>query len=167
MARNKSNRKSELSYASIPRYVMDTKAFKSLRGNSALLLLLLAYQYKGKNNGDLTAAYSIYKDHLRSTQTLFSAREELEKKGFIAVNSYGGMSYGGYKLPTLYALTWLTVDDFYDLSKNQFRRTNLAIGKEPLKYFLQGINPKYKTPKQKKEQYKKDLKNPNVTHESN
>ena len=88
----------------------------------------------------------------------------MEKKGFIAVNSYGGMSYGGYKLPTLYALTWLTVDDFYDLSKNQFRRTNLAIGKEPLKYFLQGINPKYKTPKQKKEQYKKDLKNPNVTH---
>ncbi len=162
MAKNRN--KSMGSYASIPRYVMDTNAFKSLGGNSVLLLLLLAYQYKGKNNGDLTAAHSIYKDYFKSTQTLFSAREELEKKGFITVNSYGGMSYGGYKLPTLYALTWLTVDDFYDLSKNQFRKTNLAIGKEPLKYFIQGTNPKYKTPEQKKKQYKKDLKSPNVTH---
>ncbi len=167
MARNRNKRKGINNYASVPRYVMDCDSFKSLRGNSALLLFLLAHQYKGRNNGDLTAAYSIYKDHFKSTQTLFSAREELDKKGFIVVNSYGGMSYGGYKLPTLYALTWLSVDDFHDLSKNQFRKTNLAIGKEPLKYFLQGINPKYKTPEQKKKQYKKDLKNPNVKHSVN
>jgi hypothetical protein len=130
--RSKHKGKGMNSYASIPRYVMETDAFKSLKGNSVLLLLLLAHQYKGNNNGDLTAAYSIYKDHIKSTQTLFSARDELEKKGFIVVNSYGGMSFGGYKLPTLYALTWLPVDDFYDLSKNQFRKTNLAINQEPL-----------------------------------
>ena len=148
-------------FASIPRYVIDTKAFKSLRGNSVKLLLLLASQYKGNNNGDLIITYSFYKSHFKSSQTMYAARDELEQKGFIATNAYGGMSYGGYKTPSLYALTWLPVDDFYDLTKNQFRYTHLPIGKE-LKYFIKGNNPKYKNTKQKKKQYKKDLKTSNV-----
>jgi hypothetical protein len=148
-------------FASIPRYVIDTKAFKSLRGSSVKLLLLLASQYKGNNNGDLIITYSFYKSHFKSSQTMYAARDELEKKGFIATNAYGGMSYGGYKTPSLYALTWLPVDDFYDLTKNQFRYTHLPIGKE-LKYFIHGTNPKYKNTKQKNKQYKKDLKTSNV-----
>ena len=148
-------------FASIPRYVIDTKAFKSLRGNSVKLLLLLASQYKGNNNGDLIITYSFYKSHFKSSQTMYAARDELEQKGFIATNAYGGMSYGGYKTPSLYALTWLPVDDFYDLTKNQFRYTHLPIGKE-LKYFIHGTNPKYKNTKQKNKQYKKDLKTSNV-----
>ena len=148
-------------FASIPRYVIDTKAFKSLRGSSVKLLLLLASQYKGNNNGDLIITHSFYKTSFKSSQTMYAARDELEEKGFIATNAYGGMSYGGYKVPSLYALTWLPVDDFYDLTKNQFRYTHLPIGKV-LKYFIQGINPKYKNTKQKKKQYKKDLKTSNV-----
>ena len=150
------------SFASIPRYVIDTKAFMSLRGNSVKLLLLLASQYKGNNNGDLIITHSFYKDHFKSSQTMYAARDELEQKGFIATNAYGGMSFGGCKVPSLYALTWLPVNDFYDLTKNQFRYTHLAIDKEPLKYFIQGVNPKYKNTKQKKKQYKKDLKTSNV-----
>ena len=65
-----------------------------------------------------SASHSMYKEYFKSNQTLFSARDELERKGFIAVNAYGGMSYGGCKLPTLYALTWLPVHDFIDLRKN-------------------------------------------------
>ena len=150
------------SFASIPRYVIDTPAFKSLRGNSVKLLVLLASQYKGKNNGDLIITHSKYKSDFKSSQTMYAARDELEQKGFIATNAYGGMSYGGCKQPSLYALTWLPVDDFLDLTKNQFRCTHLAIDKEPLKYFIQGVNPKYKNTKQKKKQYKKDLKTSNV-----
>ena len=93
---------------------------------------------------------------------MYAARDELEEKGFIATNAYGGMSCGGYKVPSLYALLWRPVDDFLDLTKNQFRYTHLQIDKEPLKYFIQGINPKYKNTKQKKKQYKKDLKTSNV-----
>jgi hypothetical protein len=149
-------------FASVPRYVIDTPAFKSLRGNSVKLLVLLASQYKGKNNGDLIITHSFYKTSFKSSQTMYAARDELEEKGFIATNAYGGMSYGGCKQPSLYALTWLPVDDFFDLTKNQFRYTHLQIDKEPLKYFIQGINPKYKNTKQKKKQYKKDLKTSNV-----
>ena len=148
-------------FASVPRYVIDTPAFKSLRGNSVKLLLLLASQYKGNNNGDLIIIHSFYKTFFKSSQTMYAARDELEQKGFIATNAYGGMSFGGFKVPSLYALTWLPVDDFYDLTKNQFRYTHLPIGKV-LKYFIQGINPKYKNTKQKKKQYKKDLKTSNV-----
>jgi hypothetical protein len=149
-------------FASVPRYVIDTPAYKSLRGNSVKLLVLLASQYKGKNNGDLIITHSFYKTFFKSSQTMYAARDELEQQGFIATNAYGGMSYGGCKQPSLYALTWLPVDDFLDLTKNQFRCTHLAIDKEPLKYFIQGINPKYKNTKQKKKQYKKDLKTSNV-----
>ena len=148
-------------FASVPRYVIDNKAFKSLRGSSVKLLLLLASQYKGNNNGDLIITHSFYKDHFKSSQTMYAARDELEQKGFIATNAYGGMSFGGFKVPSLYALTWLPVDDFYDLKKNQFRYTHLPIGKV-LKYFIQGNNPKYKNTKKKKRQYKKDLKTSNV-----
>ena len=149
-------------FASVPRYVIDTPAFKSLRGNSVKLLLLLASQYKGNNNGDLIITHSKYKSDFKSSQTMYAARDELEEKGFIATNAYGGMSCGGYKVPSLYALLWRPVDDFLDLTKNQFRYTHLQIDKEPLKYFIQGINPKYKNTKQKKKQYKKDLKTSNV-----
>ena len=148
-------------FASVPRYVIDTEAFESLRGSSVKLLLLLASQYKGNNNGDLIITHSFYKDHFKSSQTMYAARDELEQKGFIATNAYGGRSYGGYKTPSLYALTWLPVDDFYDLTKNLFRYTHLPIGKV-LKYFIRGDNPKYKNTKQKKNQYKKDLKTSNV-----
>ena len=96
---------------------------------------------------------------------MYRARDELEQKGFIAINVYGGMSYGGYKAPTLYALTWLTVNDFIDLDKNTYLYSHLATDKEPLKYFIEGENPKYKDTKQKKSQYKKDVKKANIKRE--
>ena len=148
-------------FASVPRYVIDTPAFKSLRGNSVKLLVLLASQYKGNNNGDLIITHSKYKCDFKSSQTMYAARDELEQKGFIATNAYGGMSFGGFKVPSLYALTWLPVNDFYDPLKNLYRYTHLPIGKV-LKYFIKGTNPKYKNTQQKKKQYKKDLKTSNV-----
>ena len=166
MGRKKPFRKVKGGFASIDRYVIECDAFKSLRSSSVKLLLLMTCDYKGNNNGDLSAAYSKYKDYFGSNQTLFNARDELERKGFIAVNCYGGMSYGGYKLPTLYALTWLPVDDFINPEKNLFRCTHLPIGKE-LKYFIKGTNPKYKKPNKKKKQYLIDLKNPNIKRDEN
>ena len=154
--------KGDDNFANIPRYVIGTPAFMSLRGNSVKLLVLLASQYKGNNNGDLIITHSFYKTSFKSSQTMYAARDELEQKGFIATNAYGGMSYGGYKVPSLYALLWLPVDDFYDLTKNQYRYTHLQIDKDPLQYFIKGNNPKYKNTKQKNKQYKKDLKTSNV-----
>lgn len=164
MARTKSKHSKKPNFAGIPRYVMDTKAYKSLGGNAVKLLMCVAYQFKGKNNGDLLITHSFLKSYFKSNQTMYNARDELEKKGFIAINVYGGMSYGGYKRPTLYALTWLTVNDFRDLDKNTYLYSHLPIDKEPLKYFIDGNNPNYKNTKQKEVQFKKDIKKANVEH---
>ncbi len=43
----------------IPHTVMDNPDFLNLSFKSVKLLLDLAYQYRGKNNGNLTAAFSI------------------------------------------------------------------------------------------------------------
>jgi len=158
MARSRKNK----AFIRIPHYVMDTKAYQSLGGNSVKLLNCVVYQYRGNNNGDLLITYSFLKKHFKSNQTMYNARDELLKKGFIAINVYGGMSYGGYKRPTLYALTWESVDDFRDLEKNTDLYSHLPIEKEPLKYFIEGINPNYKNTKQKKTQFKKDIKKVNV-----
>jgi len=161
MSKNKTKYKKGDSFARIDRYVINCPAYKSLGGNAVKLLTLLAFQYRGNNNGDLVITHSVLKEWFRSDTTMYRAKDELERKGFIAVNSYGGMSYGGYKLPTLYALTMFPVDDFVNLNKNKDRFTILPIGKV-LKYFMKGENPKYKNSTQKKRQFKKDVIKANV-----
>lgn len=159
------SKKTKPDFAGIPRYVIRCDSFKSLGGNAVKLLTHLSYQFKGRNNGNLLITHSLLKEYFKSNQTMYRARDELEQKGFIAINVYGGMSYGGFKAPTLYALTWLTVNDFIDLEKNTYSYSHLAIDKEPLKYFIEGENPKYKNTKQKKAQYKKDVKKANIKRE--
>jgi hypothetical protein len=75
------------------------------------------------------------------------------------------MSYGGYKVPTLYAITWEKVNDFIDLEKNTYLYSHLATNKEPSKCFIEGKNTKYKNTEQKKSQYKKDVKKANIKRE--
>lgn len=149
-------------FIKIPHYVMESKAYQSLSGNAVKLLNCVVYQYRGNNNGDLLITYSFLKRHFKSNQTMYRARDELLKKGFIVINAYGGRSYGGRKLPTLYAITWESVNDFRNLEKNTYRFTHLPINKKPLDYFIEGVNPNYKNTKQKKAQFKKDIKRANV-----
>jgi hypothetical protein len=168
MPRNRGKRKEKATnFAGIPRWAVEEDAFKSLSGNAIKLLVLLAYQYKGKNNGDLTITHSVLKEYFKSNTTMYGARDELYKKGFIDFNAYGGKSFDGRKMSSLYALTWASVDDFIKLKKNCYRLTHLAIGKEPTVYFVKGGHPNPKNTKQKKAQYKKDVKKANVKHEKN
>jgi hypothetical protein len=127
------------------------------------LLNCVVYQYRGNNNGDLLITHSFLKKHFKYSQAMYNARDELLEKGFIAINVYGGMSYGGYKRPTLYAITWEIVNDFRNLEKNIDLYTHLPLNKK-LEYFIQGINPNYKNTQQKKSQFKKDIKKANVEH---
>ena len=154
-------------FAGIPRYVMDFESYKSLRGSSVKLLVELAYQFKGKNNGDLSITWKLMKGCFGSSATLFKARDELLEKGFIVINAYGGKSFDGRKLPHLYALTWAPINDFINTNKNLLRWTHFPIDRAPLKYFVRGHNPSYKNSIQRKKQFKKDLKKANVVHEQN
>ena len=57
--RNKGRRNAPGGFAGIPRVVADHPDFIHLKPYPKVLLLELARQYKGTNNGDLTVAYSV------------------------------------------------------------------------------------------------------------
>ena len=64
-------------YSGILRVVMDHPDYQNLSGNAVKLLNELARQYRGKNNGDLTMAFSLLKDRgFKSKGTIERARDE-------------------------------------------------------------------------------------------
>ncbi|RLU00602.1 MAG: hypothetical protein D9N14_04870 [Ketobacter sp.] len=98
-------------FAGIPRYVMDHPDYKSLSGNAVKVLMMLAYQYKGKGNGNLTAAWSIAQKHgFRSEPTLSRAIRELMAKRLIIRTREGRFLNPGGQC-ALYALAWKPIDE--------------------------------------------------------
>ena len=111
--RNKAKgRKDALSsFAGIPRIVMESEDYKNLSGNAVKLLNLFAYQYRGKNNGDLCAAWSIAKNHgCKSEPTLSRAKKELLAANLIMETRPGRFLNPGGRC-ALYALTWQPIDE--------------------------------------------------------
>lgn len=98
-------------FAGIPRHVMDHPDYINLSGSAIKLLLNLCYQYKGNNNGNLTAAWTIQKKcGFKSKATLSKALNELVKAGMIVCTREGKfINPGG--VCSLYALTWQAIDE--------------------------------------------------------
>jgi|TARA_Y100000294_G_scaffold40410_1_gene36583 hypothetical protein len=142
-------------FAGIPTRVIEGYTFQSLRGNSVKLLVILARAYNGYNNGDLAITHATMKKWL-TKNTMYSARDELYKKGFIIVNAYGGRSGAGRKLPSLYAITWQPVDDL-KAKNGEIRYAHYPSPRPALDYWKTGTNPDYKTQEERNAQYKKDV----------
>jgi hypothetical protein len=108
MARSK--HKQRASFAAIPRVVMECPNYTSLGGNAIRLLNEMAYQFKGFNNGDLCPSWTLMKVRgFSSKGTLSKALAELVAAEMIVLTRQGTF----YKnSPSLYALTWLAIDDF-------------------------------------------------------
>ena len=95
----------------IPHAVMDNRDYLNLSYKSVKLLLDLAYQYRGRNNGDLTAAFSILRQRgWKREATIGAAIKEL-----IAANLIIRTREGYFQNPksrcALYALTWQPIDE--------------------------------------------------------
>ena len=138
-------------FAGIPLEVVQSEAFKSLKGNSVKLLVILASQYNGYNNGNLVVTESITGQWLNKN-TMFKARDELYSKGFIVINAYGGRGHGK-NIPHLYALTWKPINYL----KNGVRVTHYQTNKDSLDYWQTGANPDIKPREERLEQFKKDI----------
>lgn len=88
--------------------VIDSENFQSLNLVALRLLLCLARQYNGKNNGDLCAAETVLKKWGWSgSDSITRAKKELLNKGWIVLSRQGGLGIGC----SLYALTWFPIDD--------------------------------------------------------
>ena len=94
-------------FVSLPYVVIRSVAFARLTPYAVKLLADLLAQYKGHNNGDLCATGSVMqKRGWRSNATLRKARDELLRLDWIEIARQGGRHR-----PTLYAVTFIAVDD--------------------------------------------------------
>ena len=98
------------SYAGIPRQIIRSESYARLSLSARALLVELCFQYRGSNNGDLTLAYSVLKQHgWNSRNTIERARDELLRERFIVVTRQGRFKKPG-GCCSLYALTWQSID---------------------------------------------------------
>lgn len=88
--------------------LLDCADFISLKGNSMKLLIDIASQYNGYNNGDLCASMTVMRKRgWNSNQQLTKAVKELIAADLIIQTKQGGLHMG----PNLYAITWQPIDE--------------------------------------------------------
>jgi hypothetical protein len=114
MAHNRSKTKSRSDaggYAALYRHVARHPDYQNLSGNAVKLLMDLALQYNGRNNGDLTAAFSVVGQRVRLSKTsIRKFTSELLEAGLIVCTREGRfINPGG--VCALYALTWKPIDE--------------------------------------------------------
>ena len=100
------------SFAGIPRIVMENPDFRALKPNARNLLLIMAYYYRGRNNGDISITFNTMKKYwgFRSSDTLNKAKQELLPRNMI-VETRAGKCQNPGSCCSLYALTWLPIDE--------------------------------------------------------
>ena len=96
-------------FAMLPLTVLDKAAVKTLSHAAFRVLLLMAAQYNGGNNGALgITRIQAAANGIGSHHTLYSALRTLAERGLIE------QTYPASRVPprpTMYALTWMSVDD--------------------------------------------------------
>lgn len=127
-------------FAGIPRMVLEHPDYIGLSYKAKALLLELAYQYRGNNNGDLTTAFSILKDRgWKREATVCAAVDELIKTNLVVRSREGRFSNPGARC-ALYALTWQRMDDI------KGKGLDLPPSITPLRKFSMEAKPINKTP---------------------
>ena len=95
------------SFLSLPHHVLNHENFRCLSPRATKLAIDIAAQYRGHNNGDLSATLSLMRDRgWNSSDQLDKAKKELVGKDVIRVARQGGLNKCN-----LYALTWFPIDE--------------------------------------------------------
>lgn len=91
----------------LPHAVQDSANWQQCSATAIKLLLDIARQYRGSNNGDLCGALSVLRSRgWNSSDTVGNALKELRHYGLLLLTRQGGLHRA-----SLYALTWHPVDD--------------------------------------------------------
>lgn len=113
MARNKAwkgaaEKRDRGAFRQVPLSVLDGRAYLDCSPYAVKLLFDLLTQYRGTNNGDLTAAWKVMKARgWRSEATLHKAKQELLASGLIVETRMGARP----NKCSLYALTFFELDE--------------------------------------------------------
>lgn len=99
-------------YSTIPHSVLDSASFIGASDKARSLILALARQHNGHNNGHLHLAKSwLAKQGYTCPASNLKATKELIERGLIIQTKWGGLNLGA----NLYALTWHIVSNFVGL----------------------------------------------------
>lgn len=116
-------------FAPLPINMLESRNFRNLSARGRSLLFEFCAQLRFNkdgtaNNGDLQATFSLMRDRgWKSKAGLALALQELEHYGFIVTTRQGGK-----KKCSLYALTWLAIDDCDGKLDDGFRSTAAPLG---------------------------------------
>lgn len=95
----------------LPHAVMDSEDFRRMSGSAHKILMELIRQYRGSNNGDLSATFAQASEWgIGSKSTLVNALEELQARNLIVRTREGRFTNPG-GCCSLYALTWLPINE--------------------------------------------------------
>lgn len=98
-------------FAALPHVVIDSTDFRGLSGSALKVLIGLLRQYRGSNNGDLSASFTHAKDWgIGSKTTLANALDELQTANLITRTREGRFIKPG-GCCALYAVTWRPIDE--------------------------------------------------------
>jgi len=96
-------------FAAIPVEVLTSVACRTLPAYAVRVLLAVAAQYRGNNNGDLALTFATARPFgIVCKAQLFGALGMLKKRGLIEQTRQGGKKPMG---PTLYAVSWQPISD--------------------------------------------------------
>lgn len=100
-------RKSSGRFLMLRHDLLRSSEFADLSPYAVKLLVEIASHFNGKNNGDLSAAYSVLsKRGWKSSGTLAKTKKELIAKGWLITTRQGGRNRC-----SLFAVSWLPVDE--------------------------------------------------------
>lgn len=95
------------SFAKLPHAYFQSPEFAELLPRAVKALIDLYCQFRGNNNGDLCAAFSVMRLRgWRSKDQLAKAIKELIEKGWLMVTRQGGRN-----MATLYAVTFMPINE--------------------------------------------------------
>ena len=96
-------------FISLPKALLFSREYAALSNGAKVLLIDIAAQYKGYNNGALTAAWKPMRDRgWKSKRGLYRARDELLETGFLVITHYQRSTS---RRPIYYAITWEGIDE--------------------------------------------------------
>ena len=91
----------------LPHYVTNSDAYRSMNGWGVKMLVDIASQFKGKNNGDFCATWSVMQCRgWKSKGTVDRAVKALLEVGLIEQTRQGGRNRC-----SLYGVTWRPIDE--------------------------------------------------------
>ena len=91
----------------LPHAIIQSPEYAELNARAVKLLIDLFIQFRGDNNGDFTAAWTVMRQHgWQSKDTLYRALKTLIERGWIIKTRQGGKH-----LCSLYAVSWLPIDE--------------------------------------------------------